>query len=505
MAVQGYVAFDLGAESGRAMLASIHGEGDEQRIELDEAHRFSNNIMQLPNGFHWDLTSLWLQMLEGLSKCVELAEQRDIKIVAIGVDTWGVDFGFIGRSGQLLGLPFAYRDPSHEEALESAIDAIGSEALYDATGVQIMWINSVIQLVARNRQEPELLKVADKLLMIPDILHYFFSGQAVNEATIVSTTAMADARTRDWSQKLIKDLELPGHMLGKIVPPGTSLGKLLPHIAKQAGLSDQNDVQVIVPATHDTASAVAAVPYDASSGKGWAYISSGTWSLIGAEIPGPVINQASREANFTNEWGVDNTIRFLKNVVGMWLVQECRRDFAAKGQELDYGQLAQMASEAEPMRTLIDPAHTDFRTPGDMLAKMTAIAKATGQPEPQKPGQFVRCCLESLAFAYRAVLDDLEKVLDKKIDVLHVVGGGGKNALLNQLTADAIGRPVIVGPFEATAIGNALTQALGTGQVTGLNHLRRIVRNSSDIQTFEPQATKTFDQHWDRYQQLVSD
>jgi rhamnulokinase len=507
MSTTGYVAFDLGAESGRAMLATMQGQGADQCVELQEVHRFANNgIMELPDGIHWNFTALWLELVEGLKKCVKLADQQDIKLVSIGVDTWGVDFGVIGKSGQLLGLPFAYRDPSHEKALDIAFSKVSREAMYDATGVQIIWINSVFQLIARNEQEPEQLRITDKLLFIPDLLHYFFCGNAVNEATIASTSGVTDARTRTWAGKLIEDLGLPRHIFGKIVTPGTALGKLLPHVSQQVGLPADNDIQVVAPAAHDTASAIAAVPYDAANGKGdgtWAYVSSGTWSLIGAELSAPVINEASRKANFTNEWGVGNTIRFLKNITGLWLVQEVRRDYAKQGQEFEYAQLADLAAEAEPMRTLVDPSHSSFNLPGDMTGKIAAFARETNQPEPQDPGQFIRCCLESLAFAYRSVVIGLEEVLEKKIEVLHVVGGGGKNALLNQLTANAIGRPVVVGPFEATAVGNALTQALGTGQVKDLAHIRQIVRNSFDIQTFEPADPGDFDANWQRYQGLV--
>ncbi len=491
-----YVAFDLGAESGRAMLAVLRG----QTLELQEVHRFANVPQLLPSGYHWSLTEIWRNLVEGLRKCGELARQQNVELVSLGVDTWGVDFGLIGRSGQLLGLPFVYRDPRHLPAYEKALTAVGRETIYDATGIQFMPINSLYQLVAQHDSEPALVEHAAALLFMPDLLHYFFSGRAVNEATIASTSQMVDVHTGKWAVNLIKALGLPHHFLGSIVPAGTVIGDLREAVAREANVPM---MRVTAPASHDTASAVAAVPVDTQHTPNWAYISSGTWSLMGAEIDAPIVSEAARQANFTNERGVADRIRLLRNIAGLWLVQECRRDFARRGQSFDYAELTRLAQEAEPFRTIVDPGHAPFATPGDMPAKIAAFARETGQPEPTTPGQFVRCCLESLAMRYRQTLEDLEEVLGRRMEVVHIVGGGGQNTLLNQMASDAMARPVIVGPYEATAIGNALTQAMGIDDVRDLAHLREIVRNSFKPVTYQPRDPDAFTKQYERYINLT--
>ncbi len=499
---QGYVAFDLGAESGRAMLAILDTSSGVRggKIELHEAHRFANNLRQLPSGLHWDLLGLWGHLVEGLAQAGKLASDKSIKLVSLGVDTWGVDFGLIGRSGQVLGLPFAYRDARNAPAMAKAFRKLGQKRIYDATGIQFMPFNTLFQLVATQESEPKLLTQARAMLNMPDLLHYFFSGKAVNEATIASTTQMVNPKTGKWNKTLLTDLGLPVHMLGGIVPAGTRIGTLRSEVAKQAGV---DEIDVIVPGSHDTASAVAAVPVDVATTPRWAYLSSGTWSLMGAELDRPIISDASRTMGFTNERGVGGKIRFLKNIAGLWLVQEVRRDLKRKATPEDYEELTTMAAEAQPFRTLIDPAYEPLASPGDMKAKLQAYARATGQPLPTTPGQLVRACLESLALTYALTLDALEKLVESPIDVLHIVGGGGKNKLLNQMTADAIGRKVIVGPYEATAVGNALAQAMGAGQIADLAELRRIVRASFELLTVEPSDTGAFAGQRERFAALV--
>jgi len=475
-----YLAFDLGAESGRAMLAELSGG----RVVLHEAHRFANTPQQLPSGYHWNLTELWRNLQVGLQQGHKLAAEKGLGLVSLGVDTWGVDVGLIGRSGQLLGLPYAYRDASHAQAFDRVIEQLGREKIYDRTGIQFMPLNTLYQLVARRDSEPVLLDAAKRMLFTPDLLHYFFSGQQVNEATIASTSQMVDPRTGQWATDLLDELGLPTGMLGEIVPAGTVIGKVTQQVAEALQVPE---IDVTVPGAHDTASAVAAVPVDTDQhGDRWAYLSSGTWSLMGAELDEPVVNDAAYEANYTNERGVGDKIRFLKNIAGLWLVQEVRRDYDKQGRGFDYAELTDLAEQAEPFRTLVDPAHEPFAAPGDMLEKITAFAKDTGQPVPETPGQFVRCCLESLALTYRETLHTLGELTGRSFDVLHIVGGGGQNQLLNQLTADAIERPVIVGPFEATAVGNALTQAVGRGDLADLAALREVVRNSFELSTCEP-------------------
>ncbi len=508
MNTPGFLAFDLGAESGRAMLATL-GDG---KVVLHECHRFANRPVTLPSGYHWDLTGLWHELVEGLRKAGGLAHAKGIRIVSLGVDTWGVDFGLIGRSGQLLGLPFAYRDESHAPAMAKAVKQLGEKAIYDATGIQFMPFNTLFQLIARRDAEPAVLEQAEHLLLMPDLLHYFFSGKAVNEATIASTTQMIDPRTRQWHTGLLKDLHLPTHAFKAIVPAGTRIGTLRHDVAAAAGLTQDHPIDVIVPGSHDTASAIAAVPVDAkqtsrssggTSGVGWAYLSSGTWSLMGAELDEPCITDASCAAGFTNERGVGNKVRFLKNISGLWLVQQLRADFAAQGNTLDYAELTALAAEAEPFRTLVDPGYAPFASPGNMAGKFDAFAAKTDQPAPQTPAQYVRAALESLALTYRLTRAKLDELLGRRTTVLHIVGGGGKNVLLNQMTADALGLPVVVGPYEGTAIGNALTQAIGAGLIKNLAELRSIVKASCEVTTYQSSNAAAWEAVESRFVQLI--
>lgn len=502
MAAEAYLAFDLGAESGRAMLAVLKGD----KLELSEVHRFANTPQRLPSGLHWNLTELWANLVEGLSKGVEAAKKKRVPLVSLGVDTWGVDFGLVSRSGQLVGVPFAYRDARNQPAMDYTLDQLGRRSVYATTGIQFMPFNSLYQLVAQHLAEPGLLPLVQHVLFMPDLLHYFFSGKAANEATIASTSQLIDPRKGRgvWACGLLEDLGITSKFLGKLVPAGTVLGTLRTEIVRDAGLpAEAAKIQVIVPGSHDTASAVAAVPVDAKKSGNWAYLSSGTWSLMGAELEKPLISDATCEAGFTNERGVGDKIRFLKNIAGLWLVQECRRDFAKRGKEFTYAELADLAAKSEPFRTLVDPGHGPFATPGDMPAKIAAFAKKTGQPAPTTPGQFVRCCLESLALTYRHTLDGLESLLGKKMDVLHIVGGGGQNKLLNQMTADAIDRVVVVGPYEATAIGNALAQAIGRKRVKNLDHLRHVVRKSFEPMTYKPTKAAAYTAQLARHKALL--
>jgi len=486
-----YVAFDLGAESGRAMLGVLDGG----KLTLHEMHRFANVIHHLPDGFHWNTVGWWANLKEGLAKAVAYCKDNDLELTSVGVDTWGVDFGLLGKSGSLLGLPWVYRDPRNEAAMDKAIEQIGAERLYDMTGLQFMPFNTLYQLVALKESEPAVLDAADRLQFTPDLLHYFFTGNKINESSIASTSQMIDPRTGQWANGLLNELGIPSKMLGDVVPPGTVVGTLRKEVADETGAS--TDLQVITPATHDTASAVAAVPADATTN--WMFLSSGTWSLMGLELDEPIISEAARAQNYTNEGGVNGTIRFLKNISGLWLVQEVRRAYEKQGESYDYDALTRMAGEAEPFRTLVDPDHSPFLQPGDMPGKIAAFAEATDQPKPETPGQFVRCCLESLAMTYRRTLEGMIDVTGKAIDVIHIVGGGGKNELLNQMTADATNRTVIVGPYEATAVGNLLVQAMGAGDLKDLDEIRQVVKASFQPRSFEPADTGKWDDAYGRY------
>lgn len=490
-----YIAIDLGAESGRAIVGVLDGG----RIELHEAHRFFHLPRRLPSGLHWDLIGLWGNVLEGTRKAIQWANERSLPIVSIGVDTWGVDYGLIGESGELLGIPHAYRDERNRPAMDRMIAKIGREALYDATGIQLVWFNTLPQLFAQREAEPDMVDRADQLLFMPDLMHYFFTGRRVIESSIASTSQMIDPRTGRWAVDLLDKLDIPTRMLRETIPPGTPIGPLLTHVAADIGASD--GLQVIAPASHDTASAMAAIP--AAPSTNWCVLSSGTWSPMGTEIDRPCLTPEARDASFTNESGVAGTIRFLNNIPGLWLVQECRRHFEKQGQSYDYDRLTREAEQSEPFRTLVDPAHEPFHVPGDIPAKMAAFARATQQAEPRSVGELVRCCFDSLALSYRRNLQRLESVLDRRFDVLHIVGGGSKNTLLNQMTADAIRRPVIAGPVEATAIGNLLVQAMGAGHVRDPEHIRQIVTASFDPETFEPRKTDVWNQEYNRYLHLV--
>ncbi len=496
MSALAHLAIDLGAESGRCIVGLLDGDS----LTLHEVHRFAHRPCRLPSGLHWDLTGIWLHVLEGLSAAGAFCRSRAVPLVSVGVDTWGVDYALIGRSGELLGLPHAYRDERNQPAFERTIAAVGRGAIYDATGIQFMPLNTLYQLVAAQDAEPTTLAQSASLLFMPDLFHYFLSGHGAVEQCIASTSQMIDPRTGGWATGLLARLGLPTHMLAAPVPPGTTLGVLRPEVARATGQDPR--IRVIVPASHDTASAVAAVP--AAPGTRWCFLSSGTWSLLGAEIDAPCLSPGACEVPFTNERGVGNTIRFLKNIAGLWLVQECRRDWESRGEPHSYEELAELAAAGAPFRTLIDVNHRSFAHPGEMTSRIAEFARATGQPIPQEPGQVVRCCLESLALEYRRTLGQLERVLGRTFDTLHIVGGGARNNLLNRMTAGATGRRTVVGPVEATAAGNVLTQAMGTGTVRDLAHIRRIAARSFQPATIVPTEAPAWDAAFERYLGLLS-
>jgi rhamnulokinase len=492
------VAIDLGAESGRVIVGVLSGG----RMRLEEVHRFGHVPVWLPTGLHWDITGTWREIVAGLRKAVAWARANGCDIQSIGVDAWGVDWALVDKSGELVGLPHAYRDPRNPAAFERVLGQLGAERIYRATGIQLMAINSLFSLYAERLASPEAFAAADRLLFLPDLFHYWLSGNRTTEATIASTSQMVDCHTGDWSREMLAELGLPTQILGPIVPPGTVVGTLRAKIAGEIGLDDAAaaNVQVITPAAHDTASAVAAVP--AGAGANWCYLSSGTWSLLGAELAKPCVSEAAQEAMFTNELGIGGTTRFLKNIPGLWLVQECRRELGRRGQDADYAELAREAAASKAFRTLANPLDASFQTPGDILAKIAEVTRATGQPIPESAGEFVRCCLESLAFTYRDKLAVMEKILGRKFDVIHVVGGGGKNALLAQMTADATGRRVVVGPYEATALGNVLVQSMAAGEVADLGELRQIVGRSVDLVTYAPADGGGWNAAYPRFQSL---
>lgn len=493
MAARNLLAFDLGAESGRALL----GHFDGKSLTLEEKHRFANPNGRLNGRLHWNFLAQWEELKTGLRK----ASAGGSGIDAIGVDTWGVDFGFLDRNGDLLANPYMYRDAQTDGMLEKAFAKVPRAEIFEATGIQFMQLNSLYQVMALAERKSPLLEMAQTMLFVPDLFNYFFTGERAAEFSIATTSQMYDPRKREWATGMLTRLGLPTHFLPKVVASGTRLGGLRNDIATECGAT--GNIPVIAPGCHDTASAVAAVPVCGSDGADWCYISSGTWSLMGVEIPQPIINEKSLRLNYTNEGGVAGDIRFLKNIMGLWLVQECRRQWLKEAQEFSYAQLTQMAAAACPFAAVIDPDHKPFLSPGQMPAKIAAFCQRTGQSAPASTGEVVRTCLESLALTYRKTIEGLEDVLGRKIGVIHIVGGGTQNELLNQMTADACNRPVVAGPVEATAIGNMLVTAIALGDIRNLEEGRDIVKQSFDVKRYDPKDTRSWDDAYVRYRNVL--
>jgi rhamnulokinase len=468
-----YVAVDLGAESGRVMLATC----SQDSLEIEELHRFPNGPIEQDGSLRWDFARLMAEIKVGLKKAFALGKT----ITSIGVDTWGVDFGLLDANGKLLENPYHYRDSRNNGMIEAASDLLPRDQIYANTGIQLMIINSVFQLLATKQQRPELLDKVAHLMFMPNLIMYELCGEIQAEYSIASTSQMVDMHTGQWSDTVLDALGLPKQILPPIVHPGTVAGHLKADLAKELG---GQSVPIVSVGTHDTASAVAAVPV--THDRTWAYLSSGTWSLMGIESPTSVINDATCQMNFTNEGGVGQTIRLLKNIMGLWLVQECKRHWASEGSDLDYTQITRMASQATPFTGVLNMDHADFMAPKQMPQKINQYLKSTGQAEITDKGQMVRAVLESLAHKYTQVIESLETLSGKPIEVLHIVGGGIQNELLNQLTADATGKHVITGPIEATVIGNVLVQALAQGQIGSLAEGRALVAKSFAGKEFKP-------------------
>jgi rhamnulokinase len=490
-----YLAVDLGASSGRVLASQFDG----QRLELDEVHRFSNGPVTASGHLYWNALGLWSEILHGLRAAHETYGNS---IGSLGVDAWGVDFALLGRDDQLLGNPFHYRDPQTQGMLERATRTVSRADIFAETGLQFMEINTLFQLVALRTRNSPLLDVATTLLMIPDLFHWLLTGEKGNEFTNATTTQFLNPRTQDWSRGLLKRLAISTEMLQTIIHPGTKLGPLLPAVRHETGIS--SEVPVIVPGTHDTASAVLAVPAAGltSDRPGWCYISSGTWSLMGVEISAPIINLACQEYNFTNEGGVGGTIRLLKNISGLWLVQECRRTWARAGRDYGWDELTAMAQQAAPLRSLINPDDPRFLAPADMPAEIGIYCRETGQPIPDSEGAIIRCALESLALRYRTVLGWLEDLTGSTIQTIHIVGGGSQNAQLCQMTATACDRPVLAGPVEATALGNVAMQAIAQGDIGSIVEARAVIAASVSLRHYEPESPAPWDNAYERFLEL---
>jgi rhamnulokinase len=485
-----FLALDLGAESGRAIIGQIAGG----RLTLSDAHRFPNVHVRLPDGWHWDTLRLWTDIKEGIRQA---ARQVEGNLVSVGVDTWGVDFGLLDQNDSLIGDPFQYRDGRTDGMLEEAFRRVPREEIFERTGIQFLTLNSLYQLLSMVVNRSPALDIAGTFLPMPDLFNFWLTGRKVSEFSIATTTQCYDTRQGDWARSMLERMGIPAHMFPEVVPSGTVLGQLLPHVAEEVGV---DDLTVVAPPCHDTGSAVAGVP---AEGADFAWVSSGTWSILGAELPEPVINAQSLAYNLTNEGGFGDTARLCRNVMGLWLIQQCRSTWARQGEALSYSELTTMASQSQSFQCVVDPDWHEFLKPGDMPARIRAYCERTGQPVPQRKGDIVRCALEGIALKYRWVLERVEEVLGHRLEPIHILGGGTQNQLLSQFAADAIGRQVVAGPIEATASGNIIVQAIATGHLGSLAEGREVIRNSFPLFTFEPGDRAGWDEAYDKLLDLL--
>lgn len=478
-----YLALDLGAESGRAILGAL----ENGKLTLTETRRFPNIPVQLPDGLRWDVLRLWTDIQAGIA-----ASAAQAPLASLALDAWGVDFALLDGSGALLGNPYHYRDSRADGMLEEAFNRVPREQIFAQTGIQFMQINTLYQLLAMSKQKSPLLEAAQTFLTIPDLFNYWLSGAIFCEFTNATTTQCFDPLRRAWALPLLEALELPTRILPPVCEPGTILGSLRPAVAAKTGAGS---IPVIAPACHDTGSAVVAVP---AEGKDFAWLSSGTWSIMGVETDCPCLDERALAGNFTNEGGVFGTWRLSKNIMGLWLIQECKREWG-----LSYDEITQLAAAAPPFLAVLDPDSEIFLHPGNMPAKIQQSCAESRQPVPRTRGEIVRVALEGLALKYRLTLERLETLTGKRLAPLHIIGGGTKNRLLNQFTADCIGRPVAAGPVEATAIGNLLMQAIALGHLGSLAEARALARNSFNVETFQPGNRAGWDEAYRKLLKLL--
>lgn len=484
------LAFDLGAESGRAVVGHFDGE----MLQIEELRRFNNRPVRVGKSLHWDVLYLWSEIKSSLNTA---ANMYGDSLVSIGLDTWGVDFGLLAADDTLLGNPYHYRDRRTDGMMELAFTRVPRDAIYEKTGIQFIRINSLFQLLAMVEAKAPALAIAKTFLTMPDLFNFWLTGRKANEFTIATTTQCYNPRVGNWAHKLLQQMGIPTHIFQEIVQPGTILGSLRSDIVEETSCPL---IPVVAPATHDTGSAVAAVPV---SSHDYIYISSGTWSLMGVEIEKPLITAQSLAHNFTNEGGVDGSFRLLKNITGLWLVQECRRYWANQGMALSYKDLTRLAGATQPFGSLVFPGDARFLAPGDMPARIQLFCRESGQPVPETKGEIVRCALESLALEYRRIAECLDDLLGKRLPTIHIIGGGSRNALLNQYTANATGRTVVAGPVEATAIGNLLLQARALGHIKSLKAIRAIVQRSFNTKVYYPENEASWDELFHRYLKIA--
>ncbi|HTG45639.1 MAG TPA: rhamnulokinase family protein [Verrucomicrobiae bacterium] len=480
-----YLACDLGAESGRLMAGTL----DRGKLSLQEIHRFENKPLREGASLRWNVQKLLLDLKEGLRRAVNLK----LKFESISADSWGVDYVLFDQAGERMEPVYHYRDPRTKWGVEKALAKISWPEIFAESGIQFMAINTIFQLAA---EELPRLQKAKFLLGIGDACNFYFSGVPRIEASMASTFQLYNPHLKDWSEKLIAALGFPRALFPKVVASGTRLGQMRPELASELGMAP---LEVIATCSHDTGAAVAGIP---AVGSDWAYLSSGTWSLMGVELTEPVMNEAARELNFTNEIGYGGSIRFLKNISGLWLIQECRRQWSREGREFDYSTLTQLAQEAPPFICLINPAAPEFLSPVNMPAQFAEFCGRSGQASPSSAGEVVRCALESLALLYRRTLRQLERLTGRRVECLHVVGGGSNNDLLNQMTANAVQLPVLAGPAEATAAGNVLLQGLALGHIASLERARGILKDSMVTRRFEPRDAEEWNRASARFESL---
>lgn len=486
-----FLTFDLGAESGRAVL----GELQDGSVSLEVIHRFPNDPQRILDRFHWDTIRLYAEIKAGLAKCVS---EHTGALDGIGVDTWGVDFALLDEHDEALGFPYHYRDARTNGVMEKTFEIVPRDEIYEATGIQFMQLNTLFQLMAMRFGGSRLLDAARSLLFMPDLINFWLTGNKHVEFTIATTSQFYNPRAGGWARDLLNRLGIPTHFLLDIVPPCSVLGELHPTVARETGAGA---VRVLAPATHDTGSAVAAVP---AQGEGnWAYISCGTWSLVGTEESAPVISEATLRHNLTNEGGIGGTYRLLRNVMGLWLLQQCRRAWEHAGSAYKYEELAAMAATAEPFRCLVNPDHAAFLNPPSMPEAIAEYCLQTGQPEPNGVAGYVRCIVESLALKYRWVLERLEEVTGRRIETVHIIGGGSQNEALCQATADAANKRVLAGPVEATALGNVLAQAIAVGRLTSLDEGRRMIARSFPLKEYLPREPDRWERQYTRMVSLL--
>lgn len=474
MEKKNYLAVDLGAESGRVVIGTV----SSSQIELSEVHRFPNKQINFQGHLHWNILDLWSEIKQGL---IQASKKSRNRITSIGVDTWGVDFGLISKGGQILGHPYTYRDARTKGMMETAFRSISKRKIYEQTGIQFLPFNSIYQLLSLVRSRDEILKICDRLLFMPDLFNFLLTGKKYSEYTIATTSQLLNAHTRKWDPIIFSALNLPIHIMAPILEPGQMIGKLAPELERETGL---NNIQVVSVGSHDTASAIAAVPGHIPN---WAYLSSGTWSLLGVEVEKPVISDLSFRYGFTNEGGIGGRIRLLRNIMGLWLLQRCRQKWIEEGEEYAYDELVKMAEEAKPFKCIIDPDHHSFLNPPDMPAAVLNFCRHTGQIEPRSKSEIVRCLFESLALKYRYILELIQILTKRKIDVLHIVGGGAQNRLLSQFAANAAQVAVKAGPTEATALGNVIVQGITSGFPAGLDEGRGLIASSFPVITYLPE------------------